>query len=72
MRRPTIRLAYPPGMQRRLDRRQLLALGAAVLAGSALVVYSQVYQSGADPWELFASWTVLALPFVLAARTPAL
>jgi uncharacterized membrane protein len=51
---------------------QLGALAAAVLAGAGLVVYSQVYQSGANPWVLFAAWSALALPFVLAARTPPL
>jgi uncharacterized membrane protein len=51
---------------------QLLAAAAVVLTGSCLVVYSQVYQSGADAWTLFASWSALAVPLVLGARSPAL
>jgi hypothetical protein len=49
----------------------LASIGGAVLSGAALVVYSQHWQSGADPWTLFAAWSALAVPFVLAARTPA-
>lgn len=51
---------------------QLLAIAAVVLVGSCLVVYSQVYQSGADPWTLFAAWSALALPFLAGARSPPL
>jgi uncharacterized membrane protein len=46
-----------------------VALGfAAVLLGPLLAVYAQEYQTGADPWELFAGWTLLALPFAIVAR----
>lgn len=46
-----------------------LAMGSAgVLTGSLLVVYSQAYQTGADPWQLFATWALLLLPWALAAR----
>lgn len=46
-----------------------LALGSAgVLVGPALVVYSQGYQAGIDPWPLFATWTLLLLPWAFAAR----
>lgn len=51
---------------------QIGNISAAVLSGAMLVIYSQVYQSGADPWQLFALWALLALPFVLASRTPPL
>jgi uncharacterized membrane protein len=37
-----------------------------------LAVYGQAYQTGADSWELFGAWALLALPFALAARFPAL
>jgi hypothetical protein len=50
---------------------RLAAVGGAVTSGAGLVIYSQHWQTGADPWTLFAGWAVFALPFALAARTPA-
>jgi uncharacterized membrane protein len=32
----------------------------------------QIYQSGRDPWQLFALWAALGLPLVLVARSNAL
>ncbi|HUG97686.1 MAG TPA: DUF2157 domain-containing protein [Gammaproteobacteria bacterium] len=46
-------------------------LGAAVTTGAALALVGQIYQTGADVWELFAAWAVLMLPFVLLARSTA-
>jgi uncharacterized membrane protein len=40
---------------------------AAVLVGPLLGVFGQTYQTGADPWGLFAVWALLILPWVLAA-----
>jgi uncharacterized membrane protein len=51
---------------------KVLASAAAALTGVLLAVYGQAYQTGADAWELFRAWAVLALPFALAARFPAL
>jgi uncharacterized membrane protein len=45
---------------------------AAVLVGPLLGVYGQAYQTGADPWGLFAAWAALIVPWVLAARFTAL
>jgi uncharacterized membrane protein len=45
---------------------------AAVLVGPLLAVYGQAYQTGADPWELFAFWAVLILPWVALSRMPTL
>ena len=42
--------------------------GAQVLAGVLLAVIGQTYQTGADAWQLFALWTLLAVPWALAAR----
>ena len=46
--------------------------GALVLAivatGGLLALFGQTYQTGADLYELFLTWAVLALPFALAAR----
>ncbi|MBI1949258.1 MAG: DUF2157 domain-containing protein [Deltaproteobacteria bacterium] len=44
------------------------AAGAALLIGPALLTYGQAYQTGADAWELFAGWAVLAVPFALVVR----
>ena len=35
-------------------------------------VYGQIYQTGADSYELFATWAVLMLPFAWVARSPVL
>jgi uncharacterized membrane protein len=40
---------------------------AAVLVGPLLGVFGQTYQTGADPWGLFAVWALLILPWVIAA-----
>ncbi|WP_454736722.1 DUF2157 domain-containing protein [Cupriavidus necator] len=42
--------------------------GAQVLAGVLLAVIGQTYQTGADAWQLFALWALLAVPWALAAR----
>lgn len=57
-----------PLLRPRTDARPVALAFAAVLMGPLLAVYGQEYQTGADPWELFAGWVVLALPFALAAR----
>lgn len=44
----------------------LLVATAAV--GGLLALIGQIYPSGADAWQLFAYWVLLALPFALAAR----
>jgi uncharacterized membrane protein len=44
------------------------AAGAALLVGPALLTYGQAYQTGADAWELFAAWAVLASPFAVVVR----
>ncbi len=43
-------------------------LGAFVTTGALLALFGQTYQTGADVYELFLTWTVLALPFVLAGQ----
>ncbi len=50
---------------------QSLLIGASVLTGVLLAVIGQVYQTGADAYELFAAWSVLILPWALASRSPA-
>jgi uncharacterized membrane protein len=45
----------------------LLSL-ACLLAGAALLVHGQTYQTGAHAWQLFATWAVLIAPWVWVAR----
>lgn len=51
---------------------QLLLLVASIMVGSLLALFGQVYQTGADTWQLFFNWSLLIIPFVLIARLPAL
>jgi uncharacterized membrane protein len=40
----------------------------ALLVGALLALTGQIYQTGADTYELFAWWAVLILPWVLVGR----
>jgi uncharacterized membrane protein len=46
-------------------------LAAAVATGALLALIGQIYQTGADVWELFAAWAALMMPFALLARSSA-
>jgi uncharacterized membrane protein len=54
-----------------LDPRSLVGRGALfaaiVLLGALLALIGQTYQTGADTWQLFSTWALLALPFAIAA-----
>nr|MCH9672490.1 DUF2157 domain-containing protein [Gammaproteobacteria bacterium] len=52
--------------QRRALWQAALAV-AAVLVGVLLALFGQTYQTGADPWQLFATWAGLILPWVIVA-----
>ena len=52
--------------------RQLLLLIASIVTGSLLALFGQVYQTGADTWQLFFGWALLITPWVMIARFPAL
>lgn len=39
----------------------------ALLVGGLLALYGQVYQTGADPWQLFALWSVLISVMVVTS-----
>lgn len=45
---------------------------AALLVGALLALVGQVYQTGADTFELFAAWALAILPWALVARSAAL
>ncbi|WP_413493428.1 DUF2157 domain-containing protein [Shewanella baltica] len=42
-------------------------LAASVLVGGLLALVGQTYQTGADPWQLFALWALVILPFAWVA-----
>ena len=43
---------------------------ATLIFGSLLAVYGQIYQTGADAWELFFWWALLLTPWTLLSRRP--
>ena len=51
--------------------RMALSLTGVMSIGALFALIGQTYQTGADPWQLFALWGALALPWVLAARSDA-
>ncbi|PVY76255.1 putative membrane protein DUF2157 [Tamilnaduibacter salinus] len=49
----------------------LLAM-ACLLVGALLALFGQTYQTGADPWQLFALWAAVIIPWVAVARNAGL
>lgn len=49
-----------------------LLLVALLTIGGLFAYFGQTYQTGADPWQLFALWAALALPLCLVARSDVL
>jgi uncharacterized membrane protein len=45
-----------------------LALLGFLACGGLFAHFGQTYQTGADPWQLFALWAVLTLPLCLSVR----
>lgn len=55
------------GVSRRLSNYwwyQSLAFLGAVVSGALIALVGQIYQTGADTWQLFAVWFVLILPWL--------
>lgn len=48
--------------------RPALGLLALLGQGALFAYFGQTYQTGADPWQLFALWAALAVPLGLAVR----
>jgi uncharacterized membrane protein/uncharacterized membrane-anchored protein len=46
----------------------LSLLFCGLCAGPLLAVYGQVYQTGADAWELFRAWSLLLIPLAILGR----
>ncbi|MBV1911844.1 MAG: DUF2157 domain-containing protein, partial [Kangiellaceae bacterium] len=40
-------------------------LAMSLFTGALLALVGQTYQTGADPWQLFASWAFLILPWTI-------
>jgi uncharacterized membrane protein len=49
-----------------------LAVVALMATGGLFGFFGQTYQTGADPWQLFALWAALTLPLCLGVRHDAL
>lgn len=49
-----------------------LGLLAFVATGGLFAFFGMTYQTGADPWQLFALWAVLTLPLAVALRSDVL
>lgn len=45
---------------------------ALLTIGGLFAYFGQTYQTGADPWQLFAVWAVLALPLCFSVRSDVL
>lgn len=54
------------------ERYKLVANAAMIvsclLVGALLALFGQTYQTGADTWQLFASWLAIITPWVVVAR----
>jgi len=51
---------------------KVFLLSASILVGVFLAVFGQVYQTGADSYELFVGWSILILGWVLISKFTAL
>ncbi|STQ91430.1 DUF2157 domain-containing protein [Iodobacter fluviatilis] len=49
-----------------------LCLLAFLSVGGLFAYFGQAYQTGADPWQLFAIWAALTLPLCLSTQSDAL
>lgn len=58
------------GLDSRVGNAALIA--GSVVVGVFLAVFGQIYQTGADPWELFAGWAALIVGFAWLARSQVL
>jgi uncharacterized membrane protein len=63
-------VSYFYGLQRLSGK--ILLLSAAVLVGVFLAVFGQIYQAGADAYNLFMMWALLILPWVTISEFAAL
>ena len=62
--------SYFYGLQRLAGK--ILLLSSSVLVGVFLAVFGQIYQTGADAYNLFMMWALLTLPWVIISEFAAL
>lgn len=48
--------------------KQILLTGATFLTGTLFAVFGQIYQTGADAYDLFLGWTLFTVLWAIAAR----
>lgn len=48
--------------------KQIILTGATFLIGTLFAVYGQIYQTGADAYDLFLGWTLFTLLWAIAIR----
>lgn len=65
-------LAMGIGAIRRHRQRTALALVVLLATGGLFAYFGQTYQTGADPWQLFALWAALTLALCLGLRSEVL
>lgn len=65
-------LAAGLGALVRSPARVSMALLAMLGIGALFACFGQTYQTGADPWQLFALWALLALPIAFGVRSDVL
>jgi uncharacterized membrane protein len=51
---------------------QLLLVAVVVMVGISFAVFGQIYQTGADAYDLFLVWTLAVIPFVVISKFPIL
>ncbi len=47
-------------------------MAMTLFTGALLALVGQTYQTGADPWQLFTTWSLLMLPWAFIARASSL
>lgn len=60
------------GAARLHQARTALATVAFMTMGGLFAYFGQTYQTGADPWQLFATWSLLSLPLCFVVKSDAL
>jgi len=63
-------LAWIKGIETAAGRAALFL--AALMTGALFALIGQTYPMGADPWQLFALWAALIVPWAFAAQKPEL
>lgn len=51
---------------------QLLLVAVVIMIGISFAVFGQIYQTGADAYDLFLVWTLAAIPFAIISKYPTL